>query len=35
MTTIDGYDLDTINIVLYNNIDRNKPIDLDNKMFVF
>jgi predicted amino acid-binding ACT domain protein len=35
MTTIDGYDLDTINIVLYNNIDRNKPIDLDNKMFMF
>ena len=35
MTTIDGYDLDTINIVLYNNIDRNKPIELDSKTFVF
>ena len=35
MTTIDGYDLDTINIMLYNNIDRNKPIELDAKMFLF
>jgi hypothetical protein len=35
MTTIDGYDLDTLNIMIYNNIDPKKPIELDAKMFMF
>ena len=35
MTTIDGYDLDTLNIMIYNNIDPKKPIELDAKMFIF
>jgi hypothetical protein len=35
MATIDGYDLDTLNIMMYNNIDPKKPIELDAKMFLF
>ena len=35
MTTIDDYDLDTINIMLYNNIDRDKPVELTAGMFIF
>jgi hypothetical protein len=35
MTTIDDYDLDTINIMLYNNIDRDKPVELTASMFIF
>ena len=35
MTTVDGYDLDTLNIMIYNNIDPKKPIELDAKMFMF
>ena len=35
MTTVDGYDLDTLNIMIYNNIDPKKPIELDAKMFIF
>ncbi len=35
MTTIDDYDLDTISIMLYNNIDRDKPVELTAGMFIF
>jgi hypothetical protein len=35
MTTIDDYDLDTINIMLYNNIDQDKPVELTAGMFIF
>ena len=35
MATIDGYDLDTLNIMMYNNIDPKKPVELDAKMFLF
>ena len=35
MPTFGDFEIDTINIMMYNNIDREKPVELTAKMFIF